>query len=56
MGVEIDQGALFRDTETALVRVTAQDAAMLPTEAEAGRSSAAGGVLKTLEHAHWTEG
>ncbi|MFJ3221621.1 hypothetical protein ACIPLC_37625 [Kitasatospora sp. NPDC086801] len=40
----------------ALVRVTAQAAAMLPTKAEAGRASAAGGVLKILDHAHWAEG
>jgi hypothetical protein len=40
----------------ALVRVTTQAAALLPTKAEAGRASAAGGVLKILEHAHWAEG
>ncbi|WP_331731505.1 zinc-ribbon domain-containing protein [Kitasatospora sp. NBC_01300] len=44
------------EVSAALVRVTAQAAAMPPTEAEAGRASAAGGVLKILDHAHWAEG
>ncbi|MGA5823494.1 zinc-ribbon domain-containing protein [Kitasatospora sp. NPDC094028] len=44
------------EVNAVLVRVTVQAAVLLPTKAEAGRASAAGGVLKILDHAHWAEG